>query len=647
MKQVLREVVPLDGVTLVKENIQLSTVVSRYTELKRKGNKLSGCCPFHNEKTPSFYVDDQKGLYHCFGCKAGGDILQFVQSIENMPFLEALDFLAEMAGVELPKRGKRGPSRDLIEALREINEAAATFFSENLKRQGEAKDYLKRRGLTDSTVALFRLGYAPEAWDGLYNHLRSRFDPKILMQSGLFKEGKRGNPYDLFRKRVMFPIIDTYGHIVAFGGRAMDDDGPKYINSPESPLYVKGKHCYNLNFAKAYLKRHPQVVITEGYMDVIQVYQAGMGAVIAGLGTAFTDMQAKLVMRYAEKVVLNFDGDNAGFKAARTSIETFLKRGADLRVVALPNKQDPDDYIREHGLEAYREQIDGANDFFDFLFQYYSQDRDLSQDPHGRSEVVREIGGTLLCLEDAVVRDFYVSKLADQLGIAPGVITQVMHQIKAEKPQPRQPKQQTHQVQQPNQHGRQRQQGPPMPPPDSSYGPPPPFDPGPDPDMMPDYDSYPEPFVAPAPEPVRVIPFTLMERQFLYHVLHQRDFHQALNNEQRQALPRVLTNYFADRSWVLEFVMDDHETDINEILSHVPREYVESVREIYFSEGIDCPDKRQLPLLFNDILMQMIEKLVANNQQRLREIPASDSTRISALLRQNYQLKIELNRLRS
>lgn len=626
----------MDGVTLVKENLQLSTVVTRYTELKRKGNKLTGLCPFHNEKSPSFYVDDSKGLYHCFGCKAGGDVLQFVQSIENMPFLEALDFLAEIAGVELPKTGKRGPSRDLIQALREINETAASFFSENLKRNKDARDYLRQRGLSDSTIALFRLGFAPEAWDGLYNHLRNRFDPKILMQSGLFKEGKRGNPYDLFRKRVMFPIIDVYGHVVAFGGRAMDDDGPKYINSPESPLYIKGKHCYNLNFAKAYLKRHPRVVITEGYMDVIQVYQAGLGSVIAGLGTAFTDMQAKLVMRYAEKVILNFDGDNAGFMAARTSIETFLKRGADIGVVALPDKQDPDDFIREHGLEAYREQIDNAADFFDFLLQYFSEGRDLAQDPHGRSNVVREIGGTLLCIDDPIVRDFYVSKLADQLEIAPTVIQQVMSQLQAEKPQPRNTKANapTPQANAPN-----NAYGPaPLPPP-NDYGP----DPLPPPDMDYGDDYYPEPAMAP---PVRVIPFTLMERQFLYHALHQRDFQRSLNDEQRQALPRVLTNYFSDRPWILEFIMDEEEGDINQILSHVPPEYQENLREIYFSEGLDCPDQTQLPLLFNDILKRMIEKLVEVNKKRLMQVPPSDTERISTLMRQNFNLKKELNRLR-
>lgn len=613
----------MDGVTLVKDNLQISTVISRYTELKRKGNKFTGLCPFHNEKSPSFYVDDQKGLYHCFGCKAGGDVLQFVQSMENMPFMEALDFLAEIAGVELPKTGKRGPSRDLIQALREINETAATFFIENLKRNPEAKAYLKQRGLTDSTIALFRIGFAPESWDGLYNHLSPRFDAKLLMESGLFKAGKRGNPYDLFRKRVMFPIIDVYGHVVAFGGRAMDDDGPKYINSPESPLYIKGKHCYNLNFAKNYLKRHPQVVITEGYMDVIQVYQAGMGSVIAGLGTAFTDMQAKLVMRYAEKVVLNFDGDNAGFMAARTSIETFLKRGADIGVVALPDKQDPDDFIREHGLEAYREKIDGASDFFDFLYSYFSEGRDLTQDPHGRSNVVREIGGSLLCIDDAVVRDFYVSKLAEQLDIQPSVVQQVMTQLKAEKkPQPKA-------AVKPNQPQYAGADDLPPPSPERYYD-----------------DDYPPPQFPDQPPP-QVIPFNLMERQFLYHVLHQRDFHQALNDEQKQALPRVLTNYFADRPWILEFVLEEEEADISEILKHVPSHYQDSLREIYFSEGLDCLDLRQLPLLFNDILMDMIEKLVSINKKWIRETPPSDSARLSTLMRQNHSLKVELNRLRS
>lgn len=430
-----------DGVQLVKENLGLSAFVGRYTKLVRKGGRLAACCPIHKEKTPSFYVDDNKGYFHCFGCGKGGDLIKFCMEVEGLEFLDALEFLAEIAGVELPKRGKRGPGREVIEKLRELNEEAVNFYQTMLAKNPAARTYLKERGISESTARLFRLGLAPPQWDGLYNHLANKVDPALMMKAGLFKKGRTGKPYDLFRDRIIFPIRDVYGHTVAFGGRLYGDiEGPKYINSPETPLYVKGKHVYNLDFAKTFLKKKPEagVLVVEGYMDVIQLYQAGFTNVIAGLGTAFTPEQGKLLKRFSKKVLLNYDGDAAGFKAARAAIEIFLPMDLDIKVITLPDKMDPDDYIKERGKEAYAEALSGADDFFAYLFRFLGEGKDLSSDPRLRSQVARELVGVVDRIEDPVVHEHYMEKTAESLQVPLHVLDQ-LHPSKKKGKSPKPP----------------------------------------------------------------------------------------------------------------------------------------------------------------------------------------------------------------
>ena len=228
---------------------------------------------------------------------------------------------------------------------------------------------------------MFRLGYAMPQWDGLYSFLKKDYADEDLIKLGLVKKSQDGRVYDLFRDRVIFPITDAYGHPLGFGGRRLGEEGPKYINSPETPVYSKGKHIYNLCFAKPYLKSNPQVVVVEGYLDAIQVYQAGFGNVVASLGTAFTEDQARLLKRFSEKVILNFDGDEAGFKAARVSIEVLIKQNIELGIIVLPDKSDPDQYILSHGADAYRQYVQKPTGFFDFLFDYFSKDKDYQTNP--------------------------------------------------------------------------------------------------------------------------------------------------------------------------------------------------------------------------------------------------------------------------
>ncbi|MCB1043356.1 MAG: DNA primase [Acidobacteria bacterium] len=418
-----------DSVALLKQNLSLSALAGRYTDLKQRGGKLTGRCPFHNEKTPSFYVDDTKGLFYCFGCKKGGDLIQFACDIENIAFVEALDFLAEIAGVELPKSKTRGPGRELLEQLRALNESAQALYAKQFKQSDQARAYASERGLTDMTIRQFGLGYAAPQWDNLYRFLRDQYDHSLLRQSGLFKEGQ--NTYDLFRDRLMFPVRDTYGHLIAFGGRLFAGDGPKYVNSPETPLFTKGHHVYNLNHAKVFLKKEPELIVVEGYMDAIQLCQAGMNRVVAALGTAFTEAQAKLLSRYTQHAVLNFDGDEAGFKAAKTSIERLLAVGMSVRVITLPDGQDPDSFVREHGLAAYLDVVASAPDFFAFLVAQLKGGDTAQQ----RSTVVHELAHTLSACADPVVKLHYQQRLCNELGVTMDLLESM------EQPQKRVPPQ--------------------------------------------------------------------------------------------------------------------------------------------------------------------------------------------------------------
>lgn len=572
-----------DGATLIKENLRLPDLAGRYIQLKKRGNKLIACCPFHSEKTPSFHIDPQKDLYHCFGCGKGGDLIRFAMDMENLSFVEALDFLAEIAGVELPQRKGKGPSRDTVETLRAINQEAMTFYHHQLTKHNHALQYLHERGIEKSTVDLFKLGFAPNQWEALQQHLHSRFEPAMLQQSGLFREGKRGNPFDLFRDRIIFPIIDHYGHVIAFGGRLIEGDGPKYINSPETPIYKKGQYLFNLNFAKGFLKKkdHP-VVVVEGYMDAIQVYQAGVGTVIAGLGTAFTLEQAKLLKRYSHKVVLNFDGDPAGFKAARASIETFLKADMDIGIVSLPDQLDPDDFVKQQGIEAYREHLDKADNFYAFLMAYLARNRDITNDPRERSHVAQEICGTLQWIEDPVVQSFYLDRLGEDLKLSKAVVTQILQQ-KTEPSRPSSP-------------ARNQNSSASIP---------------------------------------KLIHLSAIEREFLFHVMHQSDFNLCLREDHREIMPKILHHLFHDKPWILDFIYCDvPDIPLEERLAVIPEDIRPQIRAIHFDEAFKAEDHDRLETLFPELLRQMLKKMLGLNKRRLQTLPPHEEQKIRLLRKQ-------------
>ncbi|MCB1050089.1 MAG: DNA primase [Acidobacteria bacterium] len=573
-----------EAVGLIKNQLPLSQLVARYAQLERRGNRMAACCPFHNEKTPSFYVDDNKGFFHCFGCGKGGDLIAFAMEMEQLPFQEALVFLAELAGVELPETRTKGPSRDQQTSLFAINQAAAQYYQKQLRTHSIARDYIQNRGIDKNSMELFGLGWAPEAWESLVTQLKSEYPESVLASCGLFKQGRNGF-YDLFRERVIFPIADAQGRLVAFGGRRIDQEQPKYINSPESPIYTKGRHVYNLNLAKAYLKKEPNLIIVEGYMDALQLFQAGFGNVVASLGTAFTPEQARLIKRYAQTIFINFDGDAAGFKAARASIETLLAVGAQLKVITLPDNLDPDDFIRQQGPAAYREQLNQAPDFFEFLTTYYAEKGSMS-DPAHQSMVVNEMGAILVKASDEIVREHYLNRMAEFVGLSLSLVKKVLKE--ESKSQPASPKRQTS---------------------------------------------------APVTRPWA----NKLEQEFLFLIMHQPNWAESMEPKQQMILSQLTQHLFADRPFLTELIQNEH-TDFNAWLESVPETHRPSLRALFFSDEYQV-DPERLTHLIPDLTRQMIRNRIEINTQAIKACPASDQARKRSLWQQNIKWNERLHQL--
>ena len=336
----------------------LVSLVSAYVPLKPKGGRMWGCCPFHNEKTPSFSVVPDKQFYYCFGCHEGGGAVQFVMEMEKLSYVDAVKWLAQRVGMELPEEvddASLRHERAVKERVYAANKEAAHYFYDTLMgEQGkQAQAYLARRGLDARVVKRFGLGYAPEGWENLTRYLLAKdFTREELIRAGLAVKGKKdGECYDAFRNRVIFPIIDTNGRVLGFGARTMGDDTPKYINTGDTPVYNKRRHVYGLNLLKR--KKLADVIMVEGYMDVIRLVKAGVENTVAGLGTAMTQEQARLLKRYVPTVYLCYDGDSAGQNAALRGLDILAKEDLDVRVIVIPGAQDPDDYVRDHGAEAF------------------------------------------------------------------------------------------------------------------------------------------------------------------------------------------------------------------------------------------------------------------------------------------------------
>lgn len=405
---------PEDTVEEVRMKNDIVDVISGYVKLQKKGSSHFGLCPFHNEKSPSFSVSSGKQMYYCFGCGAGGNVITFLMEYENYTFPEALQMLAERAGVELPKAEFSKEDReqaDLKATLLEINKQAANYFYYQLGQpQGKVGyDYLRTRELSDETIRRFGLGFSNKTSDDLYQYLRGKgYDDGILKESGLVNIEERGT-YDKFWNRVMFPIMDVNNRVIGFGGRVMGDGMPKYLNSPETKLFDKSRNLYGLNFAR--VSREKYILICEGYMDVIALHQAGFTNAAASLGTAFTMQQASLLKRYTKQIVLTYDSDGAGVKAALRAIPILKEVELSVKVLNMEPYKDPDEFIMNLGAEAFQERIAQAKNSFMFEINICRRNYDMG-DPEQKTGFYNEAAKKLLEFPEALERDNYIQAVA-------------------------------------------------------------------------------------------------------------------------------------------------------------------------------------------------------------------------------------------
>lgn len=403
----------------LKNKINIVDLIGQSVQLKRKGGNYWGVCPFHSEKTPSFSVNEEKQFYHCFGCGAGGDIIKFVQEYYKLDFNDAITKICNDNGIELPKMTYR--STVDYKRYYEINKMAAIFYLKNLRKlPNPGYQYISKRGISNRTLNKFGVGYSRESWDELYEHLKSLNVSDVEMESlGLVKKNKNGKYYDKFRNRIIFPIINTQKKVIGFGGRSIlngDKGMPKYLNSDESDIFYKKNNLYGLNLAADEVKKEGNILIVEGYMDVISLYQAGVKNAIASLGTALTDEQARLLSRYTKNVILSYDSDNAGINATLRAIDILKKANINVKVLSLIDAKDPDEYIKKFGVEGFREMAKKAIGAIDFKLNLIRKKYDLNSDD-GAIKYIKECIEVLTKLSP-VERDFYIRKLARETEIS-------------------------------------------------------------------------------------------------------------------------------------------------------------------------------------------------------------------------------------
>jgi DNA primase len=408
-------------------------LISDYVSLKKKGKDYAACCPFHNEKTPSFYVSATKQIFKCFGCGKGGNIFNFIMEIESCPFPEAVKIVADKSGVQIPAvtndSGDQQERDGQRAELSELNQWATEFFEQQLTETAEGKraiDYLAKRGVTDEMRKFFRLGYAPNAWDAMGNFLRSRGASRSQIErSGLVTLKESGGFYDRFRSRLMFPICDTQGRVVAFGGRILGDGEPKYLNSPETLLYTKGLHLFGLNHAREAIRKSGYVILVEGYMDFLVPFQYGVRNMVASLGTALTENQVRLLGRYAKQIIVNFDPDSAGQAATKRSLEMLLTEGFKVKVLTLPDNLDPDEFIINRGAEGYLKALKGSQAFLDYIVEGAIRSND-QKSPMGKVETINAILPYLKMVKDRIERAEQIERISDRLRIESKLIRNEM-----------------------------------------------------------------------------------------------------------------------------------------------------------------------------------------------------------------------------
>lgn len=398
-------------------------LVSGYVQLQKKGGRYWGCCPFHSEKTPSFSVQPDKQMYYCFGCHKGGGIVSFVMEQEGVGFTDAVAILAQRAGLPMPEQNEDAGQRKRRERLLALNKDAARYFYQNLSApEAEAgRRYLARRGLSKRTVTNFGMGYAFQSWDGLLKAMTEKgYTKRELLDVGLCVANEKGHIYDRFRGRVMFPIIDLRGNVIGFGGRVLDDSKPKYLNSPDSPVYNKSRNLFAMNIVKK--SKAGKIILTEGYMDTISLHQGGFDYAVASLGTSLTEEHARLLAKYTKEVILSYDGDAAGVAAAQRAIGILSKVGLGVKVLKITGAKDPDEFIKKYGHNAFQRLLDGSENQIDYRLLQIQQKYDLKSDEQ-KVAYLQEAAGMLARLSSPVEREVYGGKAASAAGIDKKVMT--------------------------------------------------------------------------------------------------------------------------------------------------------------------------------------------------------------------------------
>ncbi len=418
----------------VADKNDIRDVISQYVHLKKAGSSYVGLCPFHNEKTPSFSVSPQKGIFHCFGCGEGGNVIHFMMKIENMSFVEAVEKLAERANITLPKPNEKETARHAViakekESIYEINKAAADFFYENLKQGKSAVEYLKKRQLTGMDARNFYLGFAKDSWGNLFDYLKSKgYEESLILKAGLIKSGESGKYYDFYRNRIMFPIFDTRNRVIGFGGRALGDIKPKYLNSPDTVVFNKSRNLYFLNVARRSGKDF--VILVEGYMDVIALAKNGYTNTVATLGTALTESQAKILASEFKEVVICYDSDKAGRNATNKAIRILREHDITISVLNLKDEKDPDEYIKAYGVTRFNNCIQKRKSDMMYLMDTLEEEYDVTQN----SQKVSFVGSMLdymHLIKNPVELDVYVVELSKRTKVSHTAIYSQLGVVKA------------------------------------------------------------------------------------------------------------------------------------------------------------------------------------------------------------------------
>lgn len=413
--------IPDEVIDEVLARTDIVELISSRVPLKRAGANFRALCPFHREKTPSFMVSPSKQIWHCFGCGMGGSVVNFLMKFENLEFPEAVRMLAQKVGVKIPETREGSPgAKSKRKLLYEINELAAKYFQKNLadpKDGRSAREYLKQRAIEDETCHRFRLGYAPDRWDGFFSYAKGKgisFD--FLLQAGLILPGKEGGYFDRFRNKLIFPICDFQGRVVGFGSRVLDQTLPKYINSPETDCFRKGRNLYGLNLAREWVRDHNYIIVVEGYMDCITIYQNGFKNVVASLGTALTTDHVRLLKRFTNAVCMVYDSDQAGEAASLRGLDLVVAEDLRCKIVTLPRGFDPDDYLRRKGRQSFQNQLDRALDLFDYKLNLLTSKYDSSK-VEDIAKITAEMLPTIARIQNAVLKSGYIKELSKRLAV--------------------------------------------------------------------------------------------------------------------------------------------------------------------------------------------------------------------------------------